>query len=377
MDFLYYLLSFLLIINLIVFVHEGGHYLAARQVGVKVETFSIGMGPEIFGFTDKRGTRWSFSLFLIGGYVMMLGDGDIASGTEDEEAVKKLSPEGQEMSITRKSNWEKIWIAFGGPFFNYIYAFLMIICMSCFYGMPVQEAVVGKVLEKTPAYEVGIKEGDKILEVDGKKVTKFREVLIAISDNESGKINFMVQRGAEALNFQIAPQTIEKKKLIGGTQRRKLVGIVSGQQRFEKRSLIDSVGFAFTECISATAEMCYGLAKLFSGKQSIDNFGGVVRMAEIAGDLSKSGNFAMLIIFTISLSLNLGFINLFPLPVLDGGRILMCFLEQVARRKFNAKLQEYVMTTCAILLILLMLVTTLNDIQRLESVKKFVEGIIR
>ena len=134
MSFFYYFLSFFLIINVIVFVHEYGHFQAARKMGVKVSTFSLGMGPELFGFTDKRGTRWTFSALPIGGYVMMLGDGDASSMTEDKESLKELSEEEKKKSFYAKSNWAKMWIAFCGPFFNYIYAFVVIVFMSLFYG---------------------------------------------------------------------------------------------------------------------------------------------------------------------------------------------------------------------------------------------------
>lgn len=377
MDIVYYVLSFLIVINVIVFVHEYGHYLAAKSVGVGVSTFSIGMGPEIFGFTDKSGTRWSFSLFPVGGYVMMLGDGDIASATEDEKAIEGLSEEEKSKSITRKSEWEKMYIAFMGPFFNYVYAFVVVCAMAFFYGMPAQQAIIGKVMEKSPAEKVGLIEGDRILSVDGQKTDKFRDVLMAIGNNTSGKVSMVIQRDKETKSIEVEPEIKTEKTWFGGSKSRKLIGIMSGTPTFEKKSFVESVKVAFDECVSSTKEMFYVFGKLFSGKQSIDNFGGFVRMGQIAGDLSKSGNFAMLIIFTVTLSLNLGFINLFPLPVLDGGRILICFVEKVIGRKLNEKMQEYVMMTCAILLIGLMLFMTVNDVMHVEAINKFVTGFMK
>ena len=175
----------------------------------------------------------------------------------------------------------------------------------------------------------------------------------------------------------IKPEIKTEKTWFGSTKSRKLVGIASGVPTFEKRSLVDSVRLAVDECVSGTKEMFYVFGKLFSGQQSIDNFGGVIRMGQIAGELSKSGNFAMLILFTVTLSLNLGFINLFPLPVLDGGRILICFVEKIIGRKLNEKMQEQVMIVCALFLVFMMIVMTINDIMHVEVINKFVMKFIR
>jgi regulator of sigma E protease len=359
-----------------VFVHEYGHFLAARRVGAKIVTFSIGIGPEIFGFDDKNGTRWCFSLFPVGGYVMMLGDGDVASATEDEESLKDLSEEEKQQSITSKSNWEKIFVSFCGPLFNYLYAFAVVFFMGVFYGTPVYEPIVGKVLKDSAAEKAGIMEGDRIISVDGCNVERYRDIILKISDNESGEVKFVIERNGLRQEIAVAPEIKEVKKTIGGTRKTKIVGIASGEPIFKKKNVLEAVQSAFSECFNATKEMCSVFSKLFAGKKSLDDFGGVVRMAEVAGDLSKTGNFALLIMFTVTLSLNLGFINLFPFPVLDGGKILISFIEEVTGKRFNKTLLEYVMMGCAILLIFLMLLTTANDILRIEAVSKFVSGVM-
>ncbi|MDR1334313.1 MAG: site-2 protease family protein [Holosporaceae bacterium] len=389
MSILYYILSFFVIINIIVFVHEYGHFLAAKRVGVKVSKFSIGIGPEIFGFDDKHGTHWCFSLLPVGGYVMMLGDGDIASSTEDEESLAGLSEEEKQQSFLAKNNWEKMLIMFCGPFFNYIYAFVVIFFMSILYGTPTYEPVVGKVLKDSPAEKAGILEGDRIISVDDQKVEKYRDIILKIMDNESGKIKFLVERIGTQQEIFVTPEIKEEKESVDATKKTgiikklidrrgktKLIGIGSGAPTFERKSIIEAVQLAFYECINTTKEMCSVFSKLFAGKKSFNDFGGIVRMAEVAGDLSKSGNFALLIMFTVTLSLNLGFINLFPLPVLDGGRILISFVEEVTGKKLNKTLQEYVMMACAILLIFLMLLTTINDVLRIEVVSKFVSNVV-
>jgi regulator of sigma E protease len=372
----YYLISFFLIINIIVFVHECGHFLAAKRVGVKITKFSIGIGPEICGFNDKHGTRWCFSLLPIGGYVMMLGDGDISSSTEDEESLKNLSEEEKQQSFLAKNNWEKILVAFCGPLFNYIYAFLTLIVIGLFVGIPVYEPIVGGVIKDGPAEKAGVLQGDRIISVDGREVEKYKDVILRIIDNESGHINFLIERNGVQKEIIIAPEIKETKKLTGGLKKTKIVGLRSSDPVFKRKNLWDSVKLAAHECVYATREMCHVFSKLFAGKKSLDDFGGIVRMAEVAGDLSKAGNFALLIMFTVTLSLNLGFINLFPLPVLDGGRMLIFFVEEITGKKLNKTLQEYIMMGCALLLMFLMLVMTVNDVLRLETVNKFVSSII-
>lgn len=376
MTFIYYLIAFLVVINLIVITHEFGHYLAAKKVGVKVVKFSVGMGSEIFGFNDKNGTRWCFSWLPIGGYVMILGDDDILSSTDLKNLKNSNFEEDKKKSISSKSNWEKIFIAFAGPFANYIYAFVVVFFMAFFWGVPKYEPVIGEVLKGSAAEKAGVLAGDRILSVNGQKVEKYHDVLVCLSLSEKDEANFAISRKGREISIDIAPQIVEKKNVTGISSREKIFGLKSGKPVFETLPLADSLFRAFSECVSATKEMLAVFTKLFSGKKSLNDFGGVVQMARVAGNLIQSGNFIMLIMFTVSLSLNLGFINLFPLPVLDGGRILICFLEEITRKKINAKVEGYIMGTCAIFLIFLMLLTTINDVLRIETVNNFVSKFL-
>ena len=376
MDFVYYLLSFFIVINVIVFVHEFGHFLAARRCGVKVSTFSLGMGPELFGFTDKKGTRWIFSALPVGGYVMMLGDGDISSTTEDKNSLKDLTPEEKAQSFYAKSNWQKMLIAFSGPFFNYIYAFIVVLFMSWLYGIPTYKPVIHEILKDSPAAEAGLQEGDKVLALDDKKVEKFRDINIGILCSEKESMKFTIERKGEVKDIYVTPK-IEKVKKAWGTKNVKKVGISPGKYELVQKGFLDSVKTAILSCWNSTVEMFGMFGRLFSGKSSIDNFGGIVQMTKVAGGLAQSGDLSMLIMFTVMLSLNLGFINLFPLPVLDGGRILISFIEQVTGKTLNNKFQEYLMTACVMLLIFLMIATTVNDILNIEFVGKFVSGLMR
>ena len=377
MEILYYIISFFIVINVIVFVHEYGHYTAAKQVGVKISTFSIGMGPEIFGFTDKFGTRWCFSLLPIGGYVMMLGDGDAASATEDEKSIEGLSEQEKNQSIIRKSAWEKIWIAFCGPFFNFIYAFVVIVLMAFFYGIPEPQTTIGHVMQDSPAMAAGLQSGETILAINDKKINRFNEVILAVNSGGDAPIKVTVKGTNGIRTVFLQPKIVETKTWRGTVKSRKLIGVSPSAPVFKKRAFMESISAGFNECYFVCKEMMYVFGKLFTGNQSIDNFGGFVKMAEIAGDLSRSQNWAMLIMFTVTLSLNLGIVNLFPLPILDGGRIFICLVEKIAGRKLNEKVLEYLMIACALLLFGLIIAMTVNDIMHIEKVNNFVMNLIR
>jgi regulator of sigma E protease len=334
------------------------------------------MGPELFGFDDKNGTRWCFSLLPIGGYVMMLGDADVSSATESEESIKDLAEEEKKKSIIYKNNWEKMWISFAGPLANYIYSFVVLLAMGMFYGVPKHVPVIGEVLKDSPAAVAGLLPGDRVHSLDGNAIEKFRDLQVAIANSDNENFIFEVERDGKRLLIGVKPKITETPRIICGTKKTKLVGLKSAEPVFEKLSPINSLKNALQECVSATVEMTQMLSRLFSGKKSLDDFGGVVHMASVAGNMCEDGNFAMLVMFTTMLSLNLGFINLFPLPVLDGGKIFLCFLEEITGRKLNEKVMEYVMLVCALLLILLMLATTVNDVLKIESVSKFVSKML-
>ena len=338
--------------------------------------FSVGMGPEICGVDDKHGTRWCISAFPVGGFVMMLGDGDIASATTDEELVEQLSEEEKKMTITSKSNWEKILVSFAGPFFNYVYAFVALVILGFSYGLPKYNAIIGEVQQESAAMEAGLQKNDKILAVDNQKVTEFREISRIMRDSEAEKFRFEIEREGQQLSVEITPKIKEKRTLFGGIKKIRQLGITQSSPTFVKKTFSEAFVAAWNECVTVTKGISESLMKLFSGKRSLDDFGSIVHMASVAGKLSQEGNLAMLIVFTITLSLNLGYINLLPLPVLDGGNIFMCLIEQISGRKINPKIQEYVMMFFAILLILLMLIMMANDIVRFDAVNNFISSLL-
>lgn len=375
MDFLYYVGSFIILLTAVVFFHELGHYLAAKQCGVKVVKFSIGMGPEIGGFTDKSGTKWIFSLFPIGGYVMMLGDSDIASTRADAEAIAKLSEQEKSMTVESKNNWQKMWISFCGPFANYIYAFIVLCGVFAFCGVPQQNNAVSSILSGSPAQVAGLQVGDVFVSVNNKEIKKPMQVASIINTSNLEYMECVVKRNGEEKSFKIKPEVKEETSILGNKKSRKQLGVVFGQTDYQKVSIITAIEKAFDECVNVTLSMAEMFKQLFTGKKSVDNLGGFVYIASITGDIAKTGDIVALIMFTVTLSLNLGFINLFPLPVVDGGNIVICLIEEIIRRPINKKLLNVILSFGVAILVLLMLFTTLNDILRLEFVKKMLSYI--
>lgn len=374
--FVYSLIAFFFVINIIVVIHEFGHYLAARKCGVKVERFSLGMGPEICGFTDKHGTRWMLSAFPVGGYVMMLGDADAASVTEDKELYEKLNAKEKKQSIFAKSNLEKIFISFCGPFFNYLYAIVILFCIGVFHGAPVMKPEVGAVIENSAAQKAGFLKGDMILLADGKEVKDYRDIQMAVFKSAPGSsINFVIERAGNLQNISVVPEVRKKKGLLG-EKKEKILGIASGLTTFEEKSVSDAFYFAVDFCMARTLEFVQVFKRLFTGAESCENLHGIVHMANVSGHLLADGRIFSLIMFTVVLSLNLGFVNLLPLPVLDGGNIVICAIEGIFRRKLNDKFKEYLMGTFAIFLIGLMLFTIINDAANIEAVKNLLNKVV-
>lgn len=384
MDLLWNFITCLVLLNVLIIAHEFGHYISARYCGVKVERFSIGMGPELCGWTDKLGTRWMISWLPIGGYIAMLGEvevfaeeGKVDLKDENNESRKQQSSRPAERgSYLLINNWKKMLISISGPLANYVYAFVVFVIVCVFFGKPTLPPVIGEVLESSAAQSAGLQSGDFINSINDKGVKKFEDVMKCLKESEGDSIKFLITRNEMQHDVVVHPKFVEKISLFGGKKHVKTIGIKSPKTKFIELSVFDSIKYAFCECVDFTIKFCNLFSELFSGKKSLDDFGSVVNIASTAGDIFKSDGLLMLLIFTAKLSLNLGFINLLPLPVVDGGRFTISLIEQICGRSLNPKIYEKIMVVCAIFLLLLMLLTVFNDILRLESVTKIVERIL-
>ncbi len=356
MFFVEYVLPFVVALTVLVFIHELGHYFPARRNGVKVEVFSIGFGPELFGFFDKHGTRWKFSVIPLGGYVRMFGDADAAS-RPDHEASSKMNAKDYALTHQSKTVWQRMAISFGGPLANLLFAVVAMAILFLVKGHPVLPSTVQEVRPDSVAMQLGIKANDRITEFNGTKVATFKELRAAIAAFEGHDLKVTVERDNEPVVLSLKKTETFAKPFV--------LGVVPGAPEFEKRGAIDSVISAFTTTYEMSRDVVVTISETVIGKRKGGELGGILSIGEMAGKSAQSSA-ASFIWFLALLSINLGMLNLFPLPMLDGGHILFYIIEAVRGRPVPVKAQEYTFLAGFIIVVSLMLFVTWNDLSRLK-----------
>lgn len=440
--------AFLLVLSVLVFVHEWGHYAVARLCGVKVESFSIGFGKEIFGFTDSHGTRWKFAVFPLGGYVKMFGDVDPASAKHTDSVEDATSGGSRHMTVAErkqaffaKSVGQRFAIVFAGPGINYLFAVFILAMLYAFHGQPVTPPVAAAVVEGSAAERAGFRPHDEILFIDGKTTRKFedirREVIVGL-DTER---DFTVRRGTEIIHIKATPEKIVDEDHFGFKNSRGMLGLISPgnaidiarilsvdgktvesadqaremilgrigtrfsigldrgpekqtiiinplttlngalndpeskernylvvanttEERFIKHGILDGTVAAVRETFNITRNTLEALGQMVTGTRSTTELGGIIRIGALAGDMAQAG-FIALATFTALLSINLGLINLFPIPMLDGGHLVFYAVEAVKGSPISEKIQEYAFRLGLAILVGIMLFANLNDIVQL------------
>ena len=337
------ILPFLVILTILVFVHELGHYLIARLNNVKVEVFSIGFGHELFGFNDKLGTRWKFSLIPLGGYVKMHGDLDAASTKSKTDGVDPA------VSFYNKKVSQRSWILFAGPAANFIFSFLLLVFMNIFYGYAQNKPIISQVESNQPADLAGLQAGDIIIEVNSKGI----DDLITLK-NELSKYN-----NEEVTITYSRDNKIENLKLIVVDNK---IGI-RGTIEIQKLDFIDSIIKSAKQIYDFVRLTLVGIFEIFSGTRGTEDLGGPIRIAELSADFWSKG-FESTLWFMMIISLNLGLINLFPIPMLDGGHLVLNLVEYLKGKPLNQKSLEVIHSVGFVILISLMLFATYNDISR-------------
>ncbi len=336
------IIPFVIILTILVFVHELGHYLAAIKNNVKVEVFSIGFGKELFGFTDNSGTRWKFSLLPLGGYVKMHGDADEASTKKNNEDIDPKK------SFHNKSISQRSVILFAGPAANFIFSIILLVFINCFYGYTSTKPIISEVEKNMPADLSGLKVGDTILEINEKKISDFSQLRLIISSNETIKITYSRNDKIEMTNIK----TVDGKIGIKGTiETRKL-------------NLLNSCTTSIKQFYNFIKMTLVGIYEMISGQRGTEDLGGPIRIAELSGDFWSKGIHSTLW-FMMIISLNLGLINLFPIPMLDGGHLLLNFIEFVKGSPLNKKSLELLHMAGLVLLLSLMVFATYNDVLRI------------
>ncbi len=466
LNIIYYIVPFIVLLGILVFVHEFGHFIIARLLGVTVTDFSIGFGKELWSRTDKHGTKWKLSAIPLGGYCQFLGDGDASSSTVKD--VSALPKEQQKGAFSLQRPWKKLAIVAAGPLFNYLFAIVIFIGMFYSLGRMIYPPVVGALMENGAAVEAGIAIGDKIVRVNNHEVSDFKdissEVMLAEQDNIKVDIErpMSVNFHAEELDFiprcakepehrkVIGVQSLpmdkdEKGELIsapavvgdvydgsaaqkaglqkgdilvsingmelqtfddlkdyvsehiddefiieyrrplvfdvklretdyepenGNKVKRRMLGVISSHELSfaeENMPFMNAVKAGFVEAYDLTANTLRAVGQMITGQRGGGEVGGIIRIAEMSGDVTKTGGLVSFLYFMALLSVNLGLINLLPIPVLDGGNFVIFFIEMIIRRELNPKVKDWIFKFGIFIILAIMVLATWNDVVHLIS----------
>lgn len=363
----YYVLPFLVLLGILVFVHELGHFWVARLLGVKVDEFSIGFGKELWGRTDRKGTHWKIAAVPLGGYCKFFGDEDAASAAESEK-LKDLSDEEKKHVFQFLPPFKKILIAVAGPAANYLFAILVFTSIFMALGKMDFPPIVGSVIKGSAAEQGGIQANDRILTINGHKINNFKDINYEVTLAVDGKADVVLLRdGAEKeISLNLVP--VEMKNSDGTTTSQVMLGIKSlsiMEVDHERLGFFAALHDASVETADITMATLRGVGQMITGKRGGEDVGGIIRIAEMSGDITKQNGILDFVVFMALLSINLGLINLFPIPMLDGGHIVINLIELVTRRELGVKFKEILFKTGFALIMALMIFATWNDVVRL------------
>ena len=368
-----YVVPFLLILTVLVFVHEFGHYLIARWNGVRVEVFSIGFGAELFGWWDRAGTRWKFSTIPLGGYVKMFGDADASSGLP-AAGLARLAQADREVSFHYKRLGQRAAIVAAGPAANFVFATVVLAVLFMTFGQPYTPPEVGQVQPGSAAEQGGIQPGDVILSIDGRHIARFEDVQQAVRLNPGTPITIVVRRDGGELELRVTPTPTELTDRFGYRYEIGLLGIARSGMEYIKRDPLTALLQAGTETWNLSVGTLKAMWQIVIGTRAVDELGGPLRIAQMSGEVAQGGMVAVLWFMAV-LSINLGLINLFPVPVLDGGHLLFYAAEAVRGQPLGHRAQEYGFRIGLALVLTLMVFATWNDLVHLRIVE-FVKGLV-
>lgn len=362
-----YVLPFLFVLTLVVFFHELGHFLVARWCGVAVKTFSIGFGPELVGFTDRKGTRWRLSLIPLGGFVKFLGDENEA-GVPDREAIGKLAPGEREKAFAAKSVWRRAAIVAAGPIANFILAIVIFTAVFSLYGRQVTTPRVDSVIAGGAAEAAGFKPGDMILTVDGEKIANFTDLQRIVSISTGSQLAIVVLRDGQQLTLRATPELKEVADNFGNKHKVGVLGIqrspTGGETQVEHFSVPGAFQLALSETWFVVDRTVGYLVGVIAGRESADQLGGPIRVAEVSAQVATIG-FVALINLAAILSISIGLINLFPVPMLDGGHLLFFAVEAIRGRPLSDRAQDIGFRIGFIAVVALMIFATSNDVSQI------------
>ncbi|MDH5749971.1 MAG: RIP metalloprotease RseP [Rhodospirillales bacterium] len=361
-----YVIVFLFVLTVLIFIHEMGHFLVARYNRVRVDVFSIGFGPEIYGWTDKVGTRWKLSAIPLGGYVKMFGEDDVLEDENGEE--RTLSPEERAVSFSHKRLGQRAAIVAAGPIANFLLAIVLMAGLFSLVGIPKPYAGIGTIKENSAAAQSGFQVGDRIISISGEPVVWFDDLRRIIGKSPGVSLDVTVVRKNAEIVLTTVPNRQSRQEKDGRFVEYGLLGVTPdvAQIGYERQNPLMAMWLGVEKSYDLTAQILTALGEMISGSRGADELGGPIRIAQISGEMAQGG-VVNIIFFMAALSVNLGLINLFPVPMLDGGHLVFYAVEVIRRRPLGRKAQEYGFRFGLILVLLLMIFATWNDLVRLYN----------
>ena len=369
-----YILPFIALIVVVVFIHEYGHYYFAKRFGVGITDFSIGFGKEMFGWNDKSGTRWKVCVIPLGGYVKFFGDRNVYSQADNDKIIKEFSKEDQDRLFVLKPLYQRALIVFGGPLANFLLAILIFFSVYTFAGKDFTPAVINEVQKDSPAMVAGLKDNDIVVSIDGNEVTSIMEVSKYIMMSTDEFINFTVNRYDQDLTFRVKPNIVEGEDNLGNKISKRMVGIKLGAYNNEvnhvKLGPAKALFYAVNEVYYVSTSSLKYIGSMIVGNGDTSQLGGPIRIAKISGQVAEFGILPFISLMAY-ISISLGLINLFPIPMLDGGHLMFYGIEKVLGHPLSQKTQEGFFRIGMFLLLSLMFFTTFNDLKDVGLFKFF------
>ncbi len=363
-----FILPFIILILVVVFIHEYGHYYFAKKYGVGVTDFSIGFGKELFGWNDKSGTRWKICMIPLGGYVKFFGDRNVFSQSDQKELLKKYNENDREKLFVLKPLYQRSLIVAAGPIANFILAIFIFLFIYMFVGKDFTPAVIDEVQKDSPAYVSGLKKNDIILEIDDSKVKSILDVSKLITMSTSDIIDFKVSRYDQEILLKVKPNLVETEDNLGNKIKKKMIGIkltpYNDKINHVKLGPAKAFYYSLNEVYFVTISSLKYLGSMIVGKGDTSQLGGPIRIAKITGQVAEFGIIPFLSIMAY-ISISLGLINLFPIPLLDGGHLLFYAFEKILGKPLSQKTQEGFFRIGMFLLLSLMFFATFNDLRDL------------
>ena len=359
------LVPFLFVLTVVVFVHEMGHYLVGRWCGIGIRAFSIGFGPELFGFNDSRGTRWKLCAIPLGGYVKFVGDMNATSSQPSAEDLETLTDAERKVAFHTQPIWKRAATVLAGPLFNFLLTIAVFAVLFSLYGRPVFEPMVAAVTAGSPAERAGILPGDRFVSVDGSKVETFADVQRLVSGRAGDAITFIMLRDGKEVTVTATPEPMEQEDALGNKVKVAVIGVVNnkevGQPRLITYSPVGAVGAAVEETGHLIQRTGQFLQRFVVGREDKCQLGGPIKIAKMSGQAAKLG-FLWLVQLVAGLSVGIGFLNLLPIPPLDGGHLLFYGVEAVIRRPVSERMMEMVYRAGLLLVLGFMVFVFWNDL---------------